>query len=116
MHRLGGYCAGKARPLVENFASFKDKHVMLANKQKKKTLKGIAISISENVSNAVRRKREQLGDLPKNHRSEGTRINIRHETMHLYDTKCDYDEALVQFVQSARQRKKSRLQTFYLWP
>ncbi|KAM7298388.1 uncharacterized protein ISCGN_018984 [Ixodes scapularis] len=96
-HRLGRYSIGKARPLIANFALFKEKQTILSNAKK---LKGTTISISEDFSEAVRRKRKQLWDFAKDHRNDNTRVNLRYDALYLNDTRYIYDEALGQVVQS----------------
>lgn len=96
-HRIGKFRPGKIRPLIANFASFKEKQDILLNAKK---LKGTDISLSEDFSQEVRSKRRHLWEFAKSHRHDDTKVNLRKDTLYFDKVKYVYDEATNQVVQS----------------
>lgn len=97
-HRLGKYRVGKTRPLIANFAFYKQKHDVLVNAKK---LKGTEISISEDFSQTVRTKRKMLWEFAQNHRTDGSNVKLRYDVLYLNDVKYEYDESLKQVVEKS---------------
>lgn len=89
-HRLGRSQANKPRPLIAMFSMFKDKQAILANARK---LKGSNISISEDFSEAVRRKRKFLWEFGKRNALDGARVNLKYDKLFLNGQAYVYDEA-----------------------
>lgn len=96
-HRLGRYQNNKPRPLIAMFSTYKDKQSILANAKK---LKGSHISISEDFSEAVRRKRKFLWEFGKTNASDGVRANLKYDKLILNGQIYVYDESSGQVVQT----------------
>lgn len=95
-HRIGKFQADKTRPIIANFASFKEKQTILGNA---KHLKGTRISLSEDFSDVVRRKRRHLWEFAKSRKTDDTRVRLRHDVLYLNDVKYVFDDDTSQVVQ-----------------
>ncbi|XP_049528225.1 uncharacterized protein LOC125947472 [Dermacentor silvarum] len=96
-HRLGRHNPNKKRPIMVKFLSFKEKQAVLSSARK---LKGSDISISEDFSESVRKKRKRLWDYAKANRVKTDKVNIKFTTLYINKVKYVYDESLDQVVQA----------------
>ncbi|XP_072144449.1 uncharacterized protein [Dermacentor andersoni] len=94
-HRLGKFSADKQRPIIVKFRSDKDKQkVLLAAKK----LKGSRISISEDFSEPLRKKRRMLLEYAKEHQSEADKGYVKRDVLYLHKMKYVYDESMGKVV------------------
>lgn len=94
-HRLGKFNADKQRPIIVKFRSDKDKQkVLLAAKK----LKGTRISISEDFSEPLRKKRRLLLEYAKEHQSEADKGYVKRDVLYLHKMKYVYDESMGKVV------------------
>nr|XP_037276086.1 uncharacterized protein LOC119169097 [Rhipicephalus microplus] len=89
-HRLGRFRAGRSRPIIAKFSSFKEKQQVLGNARK---LKGTTTSISEDFSEAVRKKRKILWEYAKAQKQDGAKAMLRYDYLLLNGQKFVCDDA-----------------------
>lgn len=94
-HRIGKFNPERKRPLIVNFASFKEKEAILTSA---KMLKNTGISLSEDFSEQVRRKRKLLWEFAKTNKQADTRVNLRLDVLYLDKVKYVVDEKTNQVV------------------
>lgn len=63
-----------------------------------KKLKGTPISISEDFSETMRRKRKHLWEYAKSQRQDGDKVRLRHDILTINGTKYTYDEVTGQVI------------------
>lgn len=87
-HRLGKFEAGKDRPVIVKFASFKVRQSVLSSAHR---LKNTSYSISEDFSRGVREKRKILWDYAKINKQDGKKPVLKFDTLHLNGKRYQYD-------------------------
>ncbi|XP_049516834.1 uncharacterized protein LOC125942658 [Dermacentor silvarum] len=90
-HRLGRHNPNKKRPIMVKFFSFQEKQAVLSSARK---LKGSDISISEDFSESVRKKRKRLWDCAKANQGKTDKVNIKFTILYIKKVKYVYDESL----------------------
>lgn len=88
-HRLGRFKSGSNRRLKAIFASYADKQKVLKRAYK---LKGSDVSISEDFSEEVRRKRKFLWQFAKSREQSGDKISLRYDTLIINGEKYLFDD------------------------
>lgn len=96
-HRIGKFIPGKNRPVIANFASYKEKQDLLMSA---KNLKGTDISLSEDFSPQRRTIRRRLWKFAQEHKTDDTQAIIKNDTLYLNKTKYVYDESTKEVVRS----------------
>lgn len=88
-HRIGVYREQKKRPIIANFASYKERQEILSNAKK---LKGSELSIDQDFAPATREVRKRLWEYGKAHKSESTKVRLNFDRLSLDEKTYVWDD------------------------
>lgn len=95
VHRIGKFKQGKNRPVIASFSSFKEKEKVMQNA---KGFKNTGMSVSEDYSETLRRKRHHLWEFAKCKSESSDKVKLKHDVLLINGSKYIYDDAANQVV------------------